>query len=822
MKIGLCGPSYSLRNVTADCQRCQNWYLEAVEGASFPSQAEPKIRYQLCPTPGLRQFANLGTSPVRGEFEFNGRMFAVSDRFNEVKADGTNVAYSFLPVDANPVYFAANNANQLIINSGGQLWLFPLAPGSIVYHNVPTALNNIQIVDGAVNQDYYITAVTIPPYSVGTSLTFDNIGTLSVLDGQMAPILDIVSHVIHMQFPRSYMSAYPQTITNIVVTPGAEGPTTMPAGTGAAPGGDWANPNNITGNVSYATFNVVIGGPGDSGPLVGTNYGFDIPAEATIQGIQVSFTRKQSHSGHNIAKTGAIFMQKAGVPVGTFKIGTQFYQNSDVTETWGDSTDLWGTTWSSAETNNTGFGFRMNVAYDSPDDADIISIKNFQVQIWWTVETSTLTLTFSSTVVFGVGGVILLEGLMHVPVLNETTQTIAAIAGSVVTIGPIPTIGSSYSGVETGTATGQLVTYNAADTGQVLGDVAEVSTDPVRVAADQGPFSWVGYCDDYFVAILANSQQFQISALGDGTTWDELDKAQVSEFPENLVGGIVDHRQIFFYGSKHYLIYENTGNADFPFEPIPGAFAEMGCGAQSSIVQNDQSVFWIGRDQFGRAMAWRANGYQPIRISNHAIEQEWNDYATVSDAVAYTYQQDGHYFWQIWFPTANKTWDYDAATQQWHERAFLNSGGELDAHISRCHVDAFGKHLVGSRIDGKIYEMSPALYDDAGNPISRTRRTSQISSEQLRIFHTRAQIYMDSGTAGQGQDPKLNFSFSDDGGHTFTDPLAASVGQVGQYAYRVLFNRLGEGRARVYDITVTDSVPWRITDGYVLLEPGLN
>ena len=79
-------------------------------------------------------------------------------RFSD-NGDGTGraTAYSFLPVDSNPVSMAANNANQLIVCSGGQLWLFPLAPGSIVYHNVPTAITNIQIVDGASNQDYFVT-----------------------------------------------------------------------------------------------------------------------------------------------------------------------------------------------------------------------------------------------------------------------------------------------------------------------------------------------------------------------------------------------------------------------------------------------------------------------------------------------------------------------------------------------------------------------------------------------------------------------------------------------------------------------------------------
>lgn len=821
MRIGLCGPSYRLRNITADCERTRNWYPSAVEGLSAPTQAQPKLRYELCPTPGLKQFANLGTSPVRGMTEFGGRFFAVSDRFYEIKSDGSSVGYTFLPVDGNPVYFAANNANQLIICSGGQLWLFPLAPGSIVYHNVPTPISNIQIVDGPTNQDYFVTCTTAPPYSVGTTIAFDSIGTLSILDGQSAPLLDIVSGVIHLQLPRTLLAAYPQTITNIVVTPGATGPTQMTAGTGTDEGVSWTNPNNITGNVSYATTTIPTGGAGDTSPLFGSNFGFAIPTNATIKGIQVTFDRKQSQSGHNIAKTGAVYLCKAGSPVGTPKIGTVYYVNSDVTETWGSSTDLWGTTWTNTDLNNMGFGFLMNVAYDETELSDIVSIKNFQVQVWWTVETSTVVLTFSSTAVFGVGGIVNLDGLTNVPVLNATQQTLTAVAGSTVTIGPIPDIGSSYSGAETGTATGQLVAYNAADTGNVLGDVVSMTTSPVQVAADQGPFSWVGYCDDYFVALISNSQQFQISALGDGTTWDPLDKAQVSEFPENIFGALVDHRQLFFWSQKHYIIYENTGNADFPFEPIPGGFSEMGLNAPATPQQCDQSVFWWGEDQFGRAMAWRANGYQPIRISNHAIEQQVNDFMNVLEAVSFTSQQDGHYFWWTWFPGSDTTLVYDAATGLWHERTLLINGVE-HAHLARCHALAFGKHLVGSRIDGKIYEMNPAYYDDDGSPILRSRITPQIENEQLRLFFERVQIYLDGGKAGSGQDPQITLLYSDDGGNTYPVSLQESAGKIGQYSYRILYNRLGQSRARVLQIQCSDSVPWRITDAFADVKQGLN
>src|ERR1700685_3758095 len=105
-------------------------------------------------------------------------------------------------------------------------------------------------------------------------------------------------------------------------------------------------------------------------------------------------------------------------------------------------------------------------------------------------------------------------------------------------------------------------------------------------------------------------------------------------------------------------------------------------------------LFWLGQDSRGAAIAWRANGYTPVRISTHATEFAWQSYSKVSDAISYSYQDQGHTFWHLFFPSANKSWRYDAATGLWHEVAYLNGGTSI-AHLSQCYCFAFGKHLVG-------------------------------------------------------------------------------------------------------------------------------
>lgn len=303
-------------------------------------------------------------------------------------------------------------------------------------------------------------------------------------------------------------------------------------------------------------------------------------------------------------------------------------------------------------------------------------------------------------------------------------------------------------------ANGQPVTFAANQANQLLiaagGNLFIFALDTnLLTAVDmtqlQGPVDQVGFSDGYFVALIRNSNEFQLSNILDGTTWDGTMVSKVEVFPENIVSMIVSFRELWFLGNRHTTAYEDTGDI-FPYAPIPSAYMEQGCGAQFATVNMDNSGFWIGADSRGTAMAWRANGYTPARISTHAIEFAWSQYPRIDDAIAYAYQDQGHTFWVIYFPSANATWVYDAATNMWHERAFWDpSTGRFTADRSRCHCFAFGKHLVGDWATGNIYDMSINYLTDFGNPIRRIRRAPHISEEDQWIKHHSLQLAMESG-----------------------------------------------------------------------------
>jgi hypothetical protein len=58
---------------------------------------------------------------------------------------------------------------------------------------------------------------------------------------------------------------------------------------------------------------------------------------------------------------------------------------------------------------------------------------------------------------------------------------------------------------------------------------------------------------------------------------------------------------------------------------------------------------------------------------------------------------------------------------------------------------AFGKHLVGSRLDGKVYEMSPDYYDDDGEEIFRQRIFTHLLDENKQLRFSKLEVGFETG-----------------------------------------------------------------------------
>ena len=335
------------------------------------------------------------------------------------------------------------------------------------------------------------------------------------------------------------------------------------------------------------------------------------------------------------------------------------------------------------------------------------------------------------------------------------------------------------------------------------------------------------YQDGYFIVTgQAGSQSFWINQTPyEGASWDALDFASAEGSPDHTIGCISDHRELWLVGSGTGEIWVNTGSSDFPFQRSGNTFIEHGCAAAGTLCKADNTVFWLGADDKGAGIVWRAQGYTPTRISTHALETALAG-VELSDAFAFTYQQEGHIFYVLTLPTAMQTWVFDVASGIWHERAWRNPNtGALIRWRANCLVYANGEHLVGDFENGNVYALDLNTYSDDGDPILRLRRTSTTERLQSRVFYSMLLVDMETGVGtptGQGANPLLMMRYSNDGGHTWSNEKSATVGKVGEYGARAKFNRLGAGRNRVWEISMTDPVKFAVFGAVVEGEEGAN
>lgn len=260
--------------------------------------------------------------------------------------------------------------------------------------------------------------------------------------------------------------------------------------------------------------------------------------------------------------------------------------------------------------------------------------------------------------------------------------------------------------------------------------------------------SQVKFLDGYFIGLEPDSRRIHVSALLDGFTWDALDYKDRMTSPDEVVAIEEDHGELWVFGEKKSEVWATSESTDQLLYRIGNARLELGCGAPNSIAKLDNSIFWLGNDERGNRVIWRATGYSATRISNHSAEDHLNRFGTIDSAVAWTYQEEGHSFYCIQFPNEPRnseiTWVYDVATGMWHERGYWNKiYGQYETHRARCHAFAWNKHLVGDRENGKVYEQSMSLYDDDGDRIRRIRIAPHIVSEQKTIYYSKFRLHMD-------------------------------------------------------------------------------
>jgi hypothetical protein len=311
-----------------------------------------------------------------------------------------------------------------------------------------------------------------------------------------------------------------------------------------------------------------------------------------------------------------------------------------------------------------------------------------------------------------------------------------------------------------------------------------------------------------------NDRTFYQSDLNDLTTWQTLNFSSADATADGIVAVTQLHNQLIFLKLFHIEFWVNAGNPGVAFQRLQGVLPGYGCLAPASVATLADSIMWLGLGPEGFGVVYQMSGYEPVRRSTHAIETTIQNYGDITNAIAFGYQQNGHEFYQISFPTGGTTWVLDltasaqAGVPMWHQRAAW-TGSAFARHPAATFALFNNKIVVGDYANGNIYAYNPYTQTDAGSARRWLRSWRALKTQVAETHKVRQlEIEYEPGVNVTGT-PNMNLRQSFDGGAVWSSTKTATAGASGQTQKRVRFRNLGmkpRGMTadRIFELSSTD------------------
>jgi len=295
--------------------------------------------------------------------------------------------------------------------------------------------------------------------------------------------------------------------------------------------------------------------------------------------------------------------------------------------------------------------------------------------------------------------------------------------------------------------------------------------------------------------------------------------AYVQNSSKNVVTLFDLKEEVWIFKEDSIEIWINQGAAGFAFTPLQGVSIPVGCSALASVAQLGESIAWLGGSEQGNGVVYMSVGYQAVPITTPALSTRFQNFSSLSDAVAWGYQKDGHYFYVITFPIEGESWAYDLKTKKWHRRAGFNNG-VMTRDIANCSVFFNGLNIVGDYQNGNIYALDNEVFTDNGMNRKWVRSWRALPSSMpqgVPMSFDSLQILLETGiTVPAGTNPQIMLRWSDDGGYTWTQEFQVQMGKTGETSWRAIkircgSTKIGTGMDRIWEISGVDPVEIKIT-----------
>jgi hypothetical protein len=294
--------------------------------------------------------------------------------------------------------------------------------------------------------------------------------------------------------------------------------------------------------------------------------------------------------------------------------------------------------------------------------------------------------------------------------------------------------------------------------------------------------------------VFTYGSRFGYSAALDFDNTTTLSYYTAENAPDGIVAGVTLGDMLWIFGTQTIEPWVQTGDNDDPFRPMTSQVVRRGCMARDTIVQLDNTLFFIADDRTVR----RLDDLTPtilndkdMWVTRHLVG------VSASDVICSKMETDAHSFYIINTPTACIV--YDVATGQFHKRETYGEDTWEWAYIVRKDASFY----AGSRLYSTLAKLSRDYKSD------RMADASTFGTEIVRKFSAHlpvmngrpamTSVRLDGMkgvglNSGQGSSPVVSMSISNDNGNTFGTDRPKSLGAIGEYDARTLWNQCGRAK----------------------------
>ena len=348
----------------------------------------------------------------------------------------------------------------------------------------------------------------------------------------------------------------------------------------------------------------------------------------------------------------------------------------------------------------------------------------------------------------------------------------------------------------------ELGSFNLTTSGPPTAFVdSDLPGSPTSVCDFHGYFVWSFGSGDLYASNL-NS----IEVAGDSFTTEQgLFGRRVLRYADRL----------YYFGDKWTSVYRDAGSVPFPFvreavipRGIVGTHAVSGW--ESGWANN---LVWVGDD----FIVYKLDGYTPIPVSTDDVSRDIQKAVIAGERnflEAFIYMYNKNAFWVL-NSHERFTWELNLTTGEWNERMSYRRKNWRGMKSIRM----FDRWLVGDEYNGDLYQISGTYFLEGIDPLIWQVESGVVAGFPRGMVIPRASFHITTGvgTFSTVADPKVEVSWSLDGGYHWGDPVIRRLGGPGMtHSHPYILNTgLSKGQGVRFRLRVSDPVHVGLSGGVV-------